>query len=232
MQNVKHIFFDLDDTLWDFEKNSSLILRDLFSEFSLSEKLNTSFDTFHSTYKAVNLDFWSRYGKKQIDKQYLRNHRFNETFKKFSYDNYEENLVITDHYLNRAPLGKHLKEGCIELLNHLKEKYTLHIITNGFKEIQNIKIDSCGLRNYFSQIIISEEYQLNKPDEKIFRLSEKLANCKKEDCVMIGDNFESDIEGALGAGWKAIWLNEHPHNDSEKNTFHKVGNLNSLRQIF
>lgn len=222
---VKHIFFDLDDTLWDFEKNSSSVLRQIFSEFELEQKLNTNFISFYTTYKEVNNEFWKKYNKGIIDKQHLRNNRFNETFKKFNYNNYTENLEVTELYIARSPFGTHLKDGCLELLEHLKEKYKLHIITNGFKEIQNIKLDNCGLKIYFDQIIISEEHQVNKPNEKIFRISETLAGCHKNECLMIGDNFESDIEGAHAAGWKTIWLNDKKQ-DVE---FHQIQELKELK---
>jgi putative hydrolase of the HAD superfamily len=225
-QNVKHIFFDLDDTLWDFERNSSNVLQGLFSEYNLSAKLNTDFETFHTTYKKINNELWSLYNKKEIDKQYLRNNRFNIAFNEFSYSNYKENLEVTEHYLARSPYGKHLKEGCMETLDYLKEKYQLHIITNGFKEVQNIKIDACGLRNYFSCIVISEEHKLTKPDVEIFRLAETLANCTKEECVMIGDNFESDIMGATGAGWKSIYFGK------ESQEIKSISRLTDLIDLF
>ncbi len=227
-KGVKHIFFDLDDTLWDFEKNSGIVLEQLFTEYNLSQKLKTDYNAFHSAYKETNLAFWSRYYKQQINKQYLRNNRFHETFKKFAYDNYEENLEITEQYLSRAPHGKHLKNGCLEVLDHLKPNYHLHIITNGFKEIQHIKMHNTGLKNYFKNIIISEEHNLTKPNPKIFRLAEKLANCNKEECVMIGDSLESDIEGALGAGWKAIWLTDR----TDKKDIHQIQHLYQLKEFF
>jgi putative hydrolase of the HAD superfamily len=213
-----HLFFDLDDTLWDFEKNSSFVLKDLFREFELADKLKTDFDAFYTKYKVVNQDLWKQYYQKQIDKNYLRNHRFNQTFKLFAYDNYDENLLLTEEYLYRSPQGTALKEGCIETLDYLKQQYTLHIITNGFKEVQGIKLDGCGLRPYFSNIIVSEEHELTKPDEKIFRLAESFANTSQQHCVMIGDNYESDIAGALNAGWDAIYF-------SEKNEMNFEGNL-------
>jgi len=228
LKNIRHIFFDLDDTLWDFEKNSGTVLQQLFVEFDLTAKLKTDFSDFHSTYKKINLELWQQYAKKEINKEYLRNHRFNIVFKKFDYDNYSENLTITDHYLTRAPKGTHLKPGCIEILEYLKPNYQLHVITNGFKEIQFIKINGCGLGNYFSNVIISEEHNLTKPDEEIFRLAEKFAGAKKEDCVMIGDNFESDIQGALNAGWKAVWLTEETGQDN----FRKVDHLLKLKEVF
>lgn len=225
---IKHIFFDLDDTLWDFEKNSSYILKQLYAEYSLNEKLKVSYDEFYKYYKQLNLDFWSRYNKGIIDKQYLRNNRFHEAFKNFNYDNYNENLLITEQYISRAPHGKHLKEGCIEVLNYLQKNYQLHIITNGFKEIQHIKIDNCGLRNYFQNIIISEEHQVNKPNKKIFELSEKQAGALPKESVMIGDNYESDIEGAINAGWKAIHMNH-----SLPQIHHQqINSLQELKQLF
>lgn len=232
MVNLKHkthLFFDLDDTLWDFEKNSSLVLRDLFVEFELDQKLNTDFDGFYAAYKKINHHLWSLYYTKQIDKAYLRNHRFNEAFKLFNYDNYSENLVLTDHYLERSPKGKLLKEGCVDILNYLKPKYHLHIITNGFKEVQDVKMKGSGITHYFKNIIVSEEHALTKPDEKIFRLAEGFANTQKEECVMIGDNYDSDIVGALNAGWEAIYFSENNEINYEG---HLIKQLHDLKKMF
>jgi putative hydrolase of the HAD superfamily len=227
-RDIKHIFFDLDDTLWDFKKNSGVVLKQLFNEHCLNEKLNTSFETFYFAYEEVTSLFWTQYYKGEIDKQFLRSNRFHETFKKFSYNNYSENLIITAQYTERTPRGIHLNEGCLEILNYLKTRYSLHIITNGFKDIQSIKLNGSGLTNYFTQVVISDEYGMNKPDEKIFCLAEKLAGCTKEECVMIGDNFENDVKGALGAGWKAIWFTKET---SEEN-FHRIQKLIQLKEFF
>lgn len=209
MKEIKHVFFDLDDTLWDFEKNSGLVLEQLFEEFALAPKLNTDVHSFLKAYKEKNLALWKLYYQKAIDKQFLRNHRFNETFKLFGYDNYDENLRVTEAYLERSPKGTHLKPGCREVLDYLQPKYKLHIITNGFREVQSIKMDGSGIRHYFTNIIISEEYQLTKPDVQIFRLAESLAGATPEQCLMIGDNFDSDITGAHNANWQSIYFNEH-----------------------
>ncbi|MBX3163450.1 MAG: YjjG family noncanonical pyrimidine nucleotidase [Bacteroidetes bacterium] len=227
---LTHLFFDLDDTLWDFEKNSCAVLHELFFEFDLSQKLQTDFDTFLAKYKTTNQQLWQKYYRKEIDKSFLRNHRFNEAFKQFNYDNYNENLLVTEQYLTRSPHGTHLKNGCIETLEYLKKQnYQLHIITNGFKEAQRVKIDGSKLRPYFSHIIISEEYNLTKPDEKIFRLAETFANANKHNCVMIGDNFESDIEGAVNAGWEAIHVSSENNAPFQGKT---IKNLTELKQLF
>lgn len=229
LKNRKHLFFDLDDTLWDFEKNSSAVLKELFLEFELESKLNTNFQNFNSIYQQTNLQLWDQYNRKEIDKQYLRNHRFNLTFNQFDYDNYSENLQVTEHYLERAPKGTALKENCIETLDYLTQNYKLHIITNGFKEVQHIKIDGSGLRNYFSQIIISEEHHLTKPDTALFRLAESFAGTSADNCVMIGDNFECDIKGALNAGWEAVYFGK---DSGDAFAGRKIEDLAELKEIF
>jgi putative hydrolase of the HAD superfamily len=209
LKNKKHLFFDFDDTLWDFQKNSAVVLEELFLEFDLASKLNADFPEFLKHYRSINLGLWSQYYKRQINKEQMRNHRFNIVFNKFGYDNYDENLRITSRYLERTPRGTCLKEGCIDILGYLQKKYQLHIITNGFKEIQGIKLDGAGLRPFFGHIIISEEHDLVKPEEKIFRLAEELAAARPEECVMIGDSYESDIEGGIKAGWDTVYFAEH-----------------------
>ena len=229
LRNKKHIFFDLDNTLWDFDKNSAAVLAELFEEFSLGAKLNTGLSEFIGHYRDVNLALWSKYYKREIDKKFLREERFNHVFSKYGYTNHEENLELTGHYIQRAPKGTCLKENCIETLDYLKTRYQLHIITNGFKEIQHIKIDGCGLRNYFSNIIISEEYGLVKPEEQIFRLAEQFAGTDKNSCVMVGDSLESDVEGALNAGWEAIYFADHQPRNYQG---HLISNLCELRNFF
>jgi putative hydrolase of the HAD superfamily len=229
LKHKKHLFFDFDDTLWDFQKNSTIVLEELFLEFTLNEKLKTDLTGFLSEYKKINYRFWSQYYKREIDKQYLRNHRFNETFKVFGYDNYEENLVITKEYLERAPKGNWLKEGCVETLEYLKQNYKLHIITNGFKEVFVIKMDGLGIRDYFDHIIISEEHESVKPEEKIFRLAETFSGARPEDCVMIGDSLESDIAGAINAGWEAIYFAENSSHDFKGKY---ITRLEELKRIF
>jgi putative hydrolase of the HAD superfamily len=225
---VRHIFFDLDDTLWDFEANSTAVLKDIFLNYSLSEKLKVDFEIFYKAYKEINNDLWLLYNKREIDKAYLRNNRFHITFKAFGYENYPENMKVTEEYLDKSPHGKQLKEGCLETLDYLKDKYQLHIITNGFQEVQNIKLDSTGLRPYFKEIIISEEHSLTKPDEKIFRLAEDFTGSSATECVMVGDNYYSDITGALNAGWKALWLNDTTSDDQ----IPRISQLNMLKSIF
>ena len=225
LKHKKHLFFDFDDTLWDFTKNSARVLEELFYEFELHEKLNTSFEHFLARYQKTNLELWSKYYKRQVSKQEMRDNRFNTVFKGFGYDNYEENLLITQQYLTRGPKGEYLKEGCRETLDYLKEKYTLHIITNGFSESQRVKIEGSGLTHYFTQVIISDEHGMVKPEPQIFRLAESMSGAKTNDCVMIGDSLESDINGALNAGWDAVYYHE------SKEHVHQGLSISSLREL-
>jgi putative hydrolase of the HAD superfamily len=210
MKKVTHIFFDLDDTLWDIRTNTESVLRDMFGSYGLDEKLKVPFGTFFERYREINVRYWTLYGRREANKEELRTRRFYDTFLSFGYDNFNENLDFAEAFSRVAPHGKALKDGCIETLEELRKKYCLNIITNGFKETQGYKIDAGGIRHYFDDIIISEEHGLFKPEAAIFRLAEQRAGVAAENCLMVGDNYEADVEGALAAGWHAVWLNQEP----------------------
>jgi putative hydrolase of the HAD superfamily len=229
LKSKTHLFFDLDDTLWDFEKNSSSVLNDLFVELELQNKLQVDFLVFCNAYKKITQTLWDKYAKKQVDKHYVRSRRFELLFEQFNYSNKQDANYMAKYYLLKTPRGNVLKEDCIEVLNYLKPRYQLHIITNGFKDSQNIKLHNTGLMPYFSHVIISEEHQLAKPDVAIYKLAEALAGTKSTDCVMIGDNFENDVQGSLNAGWEAIYVS-----DENKKTFsgNQIHSLHDLKKIF
>jgi putative hydrolase of the HAD superfamily len=180
-------------------------------------------------YEAVNHELWHLYSLQQTTKEELRYRRFYQTFLHFKYNDLEMAHCWADEYLRISPYKTHLIEGALEVLNYLKQQYVLHLITNGFKEVQHIKLDTCGLTSFFDQVIISEDHGFNKPDIKIFELAEKLAKVDKSECVMIGDNYEADIAGALNAGWKAIHLSR----DKSKSGDHvRIENLAELLGLF
>jgi len=206
-QNLEHIFFDMDDTIWDFEKNSEQILSKLFDEHGLQNKLQNDFYTYFTAYKRKNGELWQMYNNKKITKDELRKRRFHETFLEFGYDNFDLSYFVSESYIKLSPYGTVLKKGARELLETLSVNYKLHVITNGFKEVQHIKLKQCDLQKYFDNIIISEDIGHNKPNLEIFKEAERQGNTTKEACLMIGDNFEADIIGAKNAGWQAIWYN-------------------------
>lgn len=228
---MKHLFFDLDNTLWDFDKNSKSVLQELFNTNGLTAKLNADFETFHDYYYRKNDELWHLYYFNKIKKEELRYKRFHDSFLNFGYDNLQLSKNIAEEYVKISPYSKHLKDGCVEILEHLNSNYHLHIITNGFAEVQNIKIDTCGLRPYFKEIIISEEHGLTKPHVDIFRLGERLANTTPDKCIMIGDNWVSDIEGAIGAGWKAVYLSQDNAPEENNKNIKVIKELKELRYI-
>lgn len=225
LDKIKHVFFDLDDTLWDFETNSEKVLKELFVETNLDKKLNNDFYTFLIAYKKRNAELWQLYHHHKITKDELRIKRFYDTFREFNFDDLLFSDQFSNDYVSRSPYGTALKKGSLDLLELLSKKYQLHIITNGFKEVQHIKIDKSGLQKYFTNVLISEELGFNKPDIKIFKEAERCSNASSEQCLMIGDNFETDIRGAQKAGWQSIWYNP------QKNKRYQTTQVNCLTEL-
>jgi len=207
---IRHIFFDLDHTLWDFETNSRAALEEMFASHGMRGKCRTDFPQFLKTYEAVNDRYWTLYSAKQVSKDDLRYLRFQDTFMHYGYDDVALAKHWADEYLQLSPYKTNLMPGAREVLDYLRPHYTLHLITNGFKEVQDIKIDQTKLRPYFQTILISEEHGLSKPDTAIFRLAETLSSAHTSECIMIGDNYEMDIVGASNASWQAIHLTGEP----------------------
>ncbi len=228
LRNKQHLFFDLDDTLWDFENNSAAVLCELFTLLGLEDKLKTDASSFCAVFRHINTSLWTQYYKKEMDKQTVRDRRFYLTFCHFGYDNSADSQQASAFYIGRAPYGKLLRPDCLETLDYLKGRYQLHIITNGFREVQFIKIDGCNLRPYFSTILIGEDHQLLKPDVELFRIAEKMTGALAEHCVMIGDSLECDVLGAMSAGWEAIYTGE----EESDGCFRKIKRLGDLKALF
>lgn len=231
MNQVKHIFFDLDHTLWDFEKNSREAILHLFLEYGFDTTFKTDFNSFVAVYEGINHELWRLYALKLVTKEELRYQRFHKTFLHFGFDDVELAKKWDEEYLRISPYKKHLIEGSLDILNYLKGKnYVLHIITNGFREVQHIKLDQSGLKDFFRHIIISEDHGVNKPDVKIFELAQSLSGAELLECVMIGDNYDADILGALNANWKAVYLSLTPQ-QNEQAGFYQISALRQLKEL-
>lgn len=218
--------------MWDFEKNSREALKQLFYEAYLNEKIDSDFETFINVYETINHQLWHQYHLHQTTKEELRYQRFHQTFLHFNYQNINLAHTWADDYLKISPYKTHLIDGTLDVLNYLHERYQLHIITNGFKEVQDIKLKESNLKQYFKKVIISEEHGFHKPDIQIFNLAQQLANTNKDECVMIGDNFDTDIKGAINAEWKAIFLSEQDVNDKKNAELITIKKLDTLKTIF
>lgn len=201
---MKHLFFDLDRTLWDFERNSETALRLLYEDLKLADHLS-SFEAFHKTYKKVNAKLWQSYGTGKLSKEVLRVKRFEDTLKSFQVDHPELANELSDGYIAISPHQTNVFPGTHETLETLKnDGYEMHIITNGFKEVQHIKLKNSKLIEYFDIIVCSEEVGKNKPAPEVFHHSLDRAKAKIEESVMIGDDIRADIHGAERVGMSAI----------------------------
>jgi putative hydrolase of the HAD superfamily len=201
MKQIQHVFFDLDHTLWDFEKNSALTFEKIFLENNVDIKI----EDFLEVYVPLNLKYWKLYRNEKVSKEELRYARLKKSFDAVNYvisDTLIDKLAID--YIESLADFNHLFEGTFELLDYLKEKYTLHIITNGFEEIQSKKMINSKIHHYFDQVITSESVGLKKPNARVFNFALESANAKKENSIMIGDSLEADIQGALSVGLQAI----------------------------
>mgnify|MGYP006093943723 FL=1 len=204
--NKKHIFFDLDHTLWDFDKNSALTFEKIFSLNGIEIDLNS----FLEVYVPINFNYWKLYREEKIDKKNLKFARLNDTFKALELK-ISSRIIhkLSDDYITYLSTFNHLFPGTIELLDFLFAKYKLHIITNGFKEAQQAKLNQSNIDHYFLTVTNSEMVGVKKPNPKIFHHALHMANATIENSIMIGDNLEADILGALNIGMDAICFNYH-----------------------
>ena len=203
MRKYEFLFFDLDNTLWDFSANSREALKQTLDELGLISQLD-SFDDYFQLYEQINDSLWSDYRAKKINKQALIVERFSRSLKAFHILN-QDWQRINSHYLGCMSLQTKLLPGTLETLGYLKAKgYQMHIITNGFKEVQNAKLKNSGLSDFFRHVYISEEIHATKPHRPIFEHALKSSNALKKKSIMIGDSWEIDILGAQGFGMDQI----------------------------
>ncbi|MGY8966171.1 MAG: YjjG family noncanonical pyrimidine nucleotidase [Flavobacteriales bacterium] len=204
--SVTDIFFDLDHTLWDFEKNSGLAFNEIFIELNFPFSL----DVFLKLYNPINHAQWKLYRENKITQEDLRFNRLNMTFEKLNYSA-SIGLIdkISEQYITYLSTFPHLFEGALELLEVLKNRFRLHIITNGFDKVQQFKIENSGIESFFEFVFTAEKVGFKKPHPEIFIQSLKTVNTTAEASIMIGDSFEADILGALNQGMQAIHFNSH-----------------------
>jgi putative hydrolase of the HAD superfamily len=203
----KHIFFDLDHTIWDFDKNAEETLYELYDIYNLSAIGLPSAALFIETYTRNNHQLWAEYHTGKITKNELRETRFKKTFLQLGVQPHLLPLAFEDDYVKLCPTKTNLFPHAHETLRYLQQKYTLHLITNGFKETSEYKIGNTNIGSYFQHVIISEVIGVNKPDKAIFEHALNLAGATKNESLMIGDSLEADVYGALSFGMDAIYFN-------------------------
>ncbi|WP_316764263.1 YjjG family noncanonical pyrimidine nucleotidase [Pedobacter aquatilis] len=230
-QNKKHIFFDLDHTIWDFDRNAQETLNELFHTYKLNELGLNSCEVFIATYTENNHQLWADYHLGKITKEFLRAERFSKTFIQLGIHPDSVPHQFEDDYVNISPTKTNLFDGAENVLAYLQQKYTLHIISNGFKETTLTKMDLSGLNPYFTNVIISEDVGVNKPNPVIFEYALDKAKALKEESIMIGDSLEADIYGALGFGMEAIFFNPLKK-EKPKDVKKQIAHLEELLSLF
>lgn len=223
LNNIAHVFFDLDHTLWDFDKNSALTFEYIFK----LNQIDVELSRFLEVYVPINYEYWENYRKNLVSKEKLRYGRLKDSFVALSY-RVEDGMInkLSNDYILYLSEYNNLLEGGVEALIYLSKKYKLHIITNGFEEVQHRKLKNSNILSYFDTITTSEEAGVKKPHPDIFDISLRKANAIPQTSVMIGDNYEADIIGAADFGLQTIYFDYY-----NKSTYNDVIGLNNLKNI-
>lgn len=223
MKKFKDVFFDLDHTLWDFDKNSKYTFKKILND----NKINIDLDDFLATYIPINSDYWRLYRENNISKDKLRYGRLIDTFKALDREVSTEIIYkLSDDYIKYLSSFNFLIDGTISILKYLNGRYKLHIITNGFQEVQNLKLINSGIDHFFNTVTNSEMAGVKKPNQKIFQLAINRAKTDFDSSIMIGDNLDADVYGALNVGMDAILFNYHKISVPKG-----VNSINKLNQI-
>lgn len=223
-ERVTDVFFDLDHTLWDFERNSALTFRKIFSESAVGMDV----DAFLKVYIPINLRFWKLFREGRIDQQELRFLRLKTAFDALGHPATDSFVrYVSNEYIAHLSSYNHLFPNTIEILDYLSPKYRLHIVTNGFQEIQDKKLRNSGIARYFDQVINSEMAGAKKPDPLIFRLALSRANAVAERSIMIGDSIEADILGAKAVGLNVLHFNAH--DEPKHHHCEMIGDLSEIK---
>lgn len=230
MNSYKSIFFDLDHTLWDYETNSRDTLLELYHQYTLEAKGINTFEAFLENFKVVNGQLWHLYDHGKISSEIIRKERFKQILEKFNA--YEENLSanLSEDYLYNCPKKGNLMPHTIEALEYLSKQYSLSVITNGFEDIQRLKLESGNINSYFDHIITSQKAGHKKPAKEIFEFALKTHSIEAAHAVMIGDNLLTDIAGAKNASIDTIFYNPDSIAHTE-DVNHEINRLDELCEL-
>jgi len=230
LNTYQHLFFDLDKTIWDFDTNSHATLLDVYTLLNLKDAGMADFREFAKQYEIHNMDLWAHYREGKIEKEVLKWLRFEKTFNVFHYSNPETAKKFGKIYLEILPEKTALFPDSIKVLEYLYPKYHLHLITNGFDEVQFRKIENTHIAHYFKTVTTSDEAGAKKPDGFIFSFALARANAEKYHSLMIGDDLEVDIMGARDYGMDQVFFNHDRLVHSLNPTF-EIYTLKELMEI-
>lgn len=223
----RHLFFDLDHTLWDFQGNSREVLAELCTEFLAEHGVQAS--TFIPAYEEVNARLWMQLDAGTIPKEVLRALRFREALRTVGVDDGALARRLEGCYMERCPAKTLLMPGASALLQDLRPHYRMHIITNGFTEVQAVKLAASGIRGFFDVVLTSEMAGAPKPSGRIFRHALRSAGAQAHESLMIGDNARCDVAGGRNAGMDQAHF--APEGEADPEATYRITQLDDLRQI-
>lgn len=230
--NYRHLFFDLDHTLWDFETNAKETLSDIYTANDLNAKGVKNFDDFFNRYSYHNERLWDRYTKGFIKQEELRWKRMWLSLLDFKLADETLSKQMSVEFLEALPNKKNLFPYTVEILEYLTAKdYRLHLVTNGFENIQYGKLNSSNIKKYFCEVITSEASHSLKPNKEIFEFALQKTGAEKKESIMIGDNLDADIKGAMNAGLDTVFVN-HLHMKTDIEPTYIIYHLQELEKIF
>ena len=228
--NYKHIFFDLDRTLWDFDAAAEVAFERIYEKYELKKLGIPSAHEFHEVYHPLNEQLWVLYRADQITKDELNRTRFLKPLEHYGIHDTALADHLSEDYVYWSPRIVRLVPGTIELLDYLKPKYHLHLITNGFQEVQHTKLSGSGMEPYFETLTVSEEVGVKKPNPEIFLYALRKANATAQESIVIGDEMAVDIDGARAAGIDQVFFNPSGIEAEGERTF-EVKRLVEIMQI-
>jgi len=205
IKGITDIFFDLDHTLWDFDKNSALAFDKIFK----TNQITITLDDFLFHYQAINFQYWKLYRDEKIDKEVMRFGRLNDTFLALNYSMEKEIIdKLSIDYISHLTDNNYLYKDAITILKYLHKHYNLHILSNGFEEVQSKKLSKSNISHYFKTITNGESVGVKKPNPQIFHYAIEKAKTTISRSIMIGDGYEADVLGAMAVGMDVIYFNE------------------------
>ena len=223
------VIFDLDRTLWDFEKNSQLMITELFHRYELADKGIPSVFDFLEVYKKVNDKLWEQLNVGKISKADLRDRRFYESMLQFGLNSRAIAKKMGGDYIKECPSMGYLVEGALEVVQYLSPKYKLAILSNGFKETQSVKMKTTGLKPFFDLVLTSEDVEVHKPHPRGYEWVCKEFGISPSQAIMIGDHYKTDIAGAAAVGMDQIYFN--PLGVKTKETTYQIEKLVEIKNI-
>lgn len=229
-KQYRHIFFDLDRTLWDFDAAAEVAFERIYDQYHLKDLGIPNAHEFHEVYHPLNEKLWELYRANQITKDDLNRTRFLKPLEHYGIHDVELADHLSEDYVYWSPRIVRLVPGTMELLDYLKPKYHLHLITNGFQEVQHTKLNGSGIEPYFETLTVSEEVGVKKPNPEIFQYALKKAGATPEESLMIGDEMEVDIDGARAAGMDQLFFNPSGVEADGEHTY-EVRSLLDIKKI-